>query len=187
MMNRITRRLGASFLLAGAFFVSCSKGHDSSTPPATDSNWKMGNYTYTRSASSQTANGNLKAIAVSTSGNGGNYGAYSGSALTFTFYSNLGPGKYSPATVEDLVKNPATKLIKIDCVVGSAVNTGSVMYSLAESSAIVTDVTADVTVDGNGQYHISLSKPLTLTKTIIVGNGIPDAPNTAQLTINNAY
>ncbi|WP_212005674.1 hypothetical protein [Chitinophaga sp. HK235] len=149
----------------------------------------MGAYTYVRGTSSQTSgpsgNGNtITAIAASTVGTGGSYGVFSGSALTITFYSNLGEGKYTLGNTEMMVASPAAKIISISCTIGTAVNTGAVLYAFAGGASAVT---VDVTKDSNGKYHISMPAGATLTKKVVVQGGIADAKDTYELTINNVY
>lgn len=178
-----------SLFLTATLLFSCSKKDDGASPNNQgDATWSMGTYVYARGASSQSSQANtnggiITAIATTTVGAGGNYGAFSGSALTMTFYSNLGEGKYTLAPTEVVVANPGARFINIDCTIGTAVNTGAVLYSLAASSG----VTADVTKDSNGKFHVTVSTPVTLTKKIVVGGGIADAKGTYDLTIKNAY
>lgn len=188
-MNKFTKLLSLSLILITVMFTSCSKKNDpgANGKNDSDSNWKFGTYTYARAASSQsssTSDGKtITAIAVTTSGNGGDYGAYSGSALTFTFYSNLGVGKYTIANTQAMVASPGVKILAVDCTIGTAVNTGAILYSPVGDSGI----TADVTLDTNGKYHITLSTPVVLAKNVVTGGGIPGAADSYSLTINNAY
>lgn len=176
-----------TLLLGTAFLFSCSKKKDDNTGPSSaDASWKLGQYTYVRGTSSQsstTSSGKtITAMAVSTTGDGGNFGAFSGSALTFTFYSNLGEGEYRLGTTEMMVASPHTRIIVINCTIGTAVNTGSLLYSV-----LGTGGTASVTQDSNGKYHVSVSTPVTFKKDIAVNGGIPAAQETYDLTIKNAY
>lgn len=165
------------------FSCGGKKNDPTPEPPAGESTWKLGNYTYTRGASAQSGAGNTVGIAVTTSGNGGNHGAYSGSALTAVFIKTLGAGKYTLTSTEVLAANPTARYMTLSCTVGTAVATGAVDYSATATSG----GTADVTVDANGQYHINISTPVTLIKNVVVGGGIPGAPATYTLTVNNAY
>lgn len=186
-MNKIIKRFSLSLIVVLGLLTSCSKKSDSSNNPNSDSNWKFGDYTYTKGGSSQDSKsdnkGDFIAIVVSTSGNGGNYGAYSGSGLTFTFPNNLGAGKYTLTSEEAMVSNTGTKLMEVNCTIGTAVNTGAILYASDINSA----GTADVTIDTDGKYHITIAKPVVLVKSTTVGNGIPGAANSYSLTVNNAY
>ncbi|HEY8957361.1 hypothetical protein [Chitinophaga sp.] len=165
------------------FSCGGKKNDPTPDPSGGESTWKLGNYTYTRGASSQNTSGNTVGIAVTTSGDGGNHGAYSGSALTAVFYKALGAGKYTLTSTEVLVAHPTARYMTLSCTAGTAVTTGAVDYSATATSG----GTADVTIDANGQYHITISNPVTLVKTVVVGNGIPGAPDNYTLTVKNAY
>lgn len=182
-MNKIIKLVSLSLIVVVGLLTSCSKKNDSSNNPSSDSNWKFGDYTYTKSGSSQDSNGSFVAIVVSTSGDGGNYGAYSGSALTFTFPNNLGAGKYTLTSDNVMVSNTGAKFMQVNCTIGTAVNTGAILYTSDTNTA----GTADVTVDTDGKYHITIAKPVVLVKSTTVGNGIPGAANSYSLTVNNAY
>lgn len=165
---------------------SCGKKSDDKPTPDGDATWKLGANTYVRGASAQTsspgtADGLITAIAVSTVGNGGNYGAFSGSSLTITFHGHLGEGQYALGSTEMLVADPNSRIIVIDCTVGTAVSTGAVLYSYGSAAG-----TATVTKDKEGKFHVSLPAT-TLTKKVEVRGGIPGAKDTYELTVNNAY
>ncbi|WP_142688179.1 hypothetical protein [Chitinophaga polysaccharea] len=174
-----------TLLSFSVMLFSCGGKNDDPTPepPAGESTWKLGNYTYTRGASAQNVAGSTVGIAVTTSGNGGNHGAYSGSALTAVFNKALGAGTYTLTSTEVLAAHPTARYMMLSCTVGTAVATGAVDYSATATSG----GTADVTIDANGQYHINISNPVTLVKSTVVGGGIPGAPGTYTLTVKNAY
>lgn len=79
--------------------------------------------------------------------------------------------------------DPRAKILAMSCTIGTAVNTGAVMYTPPGNST----ATAEVTKDKDGQYHITLSTPVVLTKDGVVGGGIPDAADAYLITVNNAY
>ncbi|MFB6453889.1 hypothetical protein ACE38W_01360 [Chitinophaga sp. Hz27] len=167
-------------------FFSCGKSNDNA-PAGSDSNWKLGDYTYARSTSAQTSSasgngGTVTAIATTTSGTGGSYGAFSGSSVSITFYSNLGAGTYTIGTTEMMVANPGTPILNISCTVGTAVNTGAVMYNCVNNGG-----TAEVTKDANGKFHVSIKSAVTLEKGVVVGGGIADAKASYSFTLNNGY
>ena len=161
---------------------SCSKKKDT-TPPVTnsDTNWKFGAYTYTKGTSSQGNNGVYSTIVDGTTDTE-NHGAYSGSDLIFS-WNPLGAGKYTITTSNLVLNSLGTKLISIQCQIGTAVNTGSTKYASTANSG----ATADVTVDANGKYHINITQPVVLTKDEIIGGGVQGAADTYPLTVNNAY
>ncbi|MBO9728348.1 MAG: hypothetical protein J7623_06885 [Chitinophaga sp.] len=176
-----------SIVFASLFLFSCGKKSDNNpTPSEGDVSWKLGDYTYVKAASSQTSTATdgrvITALAVTTAGNGGNYGAFSGSALAMTFYSNLGEGTYSIGTTEAMVSNPTSRILTITCTIGTAVNTGSILYSVNGTGG-----TANVTKDSNGKFHITVSSAVSFKKDIVVGGGIPAAKATYDLTIHNAW
>ncbi len=181
-MKRVLPLMLAMFAIV---LFSCSKS-EKKTTVASDASWKFGDYTYVKGGSSQSSSadgngGTITAIAVGTSGDGGNYGAFSGSSLAITFYSNLGEGTYSLGSTEAMVSNRGVKIMNITCTVGTAVNTGAVLYDVTTANG-----TAEVTKDAKGNYHVNIKSAVTLTKKVVVGNGIPAAKDSYALTVNNA-
>lgn len=170
--------------LSATLLFSCGGKDDNPAPADSETSWKLGDYTYVKGASSQssqpTDGKTITAVVVTTSGDGGNYGAFSGSSVTITFYSNLGEGTYTLGTTEAMVTNPGSKIITIDCTIGTAVNTGAVLYDSPSGG------TAEVTKDSNGKFHVTVSTPVTLTKKITTGGGIPAAKDSYQFTLKNA-
>jgi hypothetical protein len=170
-------------------FTSCKKDHadPDKSANAGDSKWTFAGYTYERGTSAQLSSAQddktLTAITVSTTGDGGNHGAFSGSALVFSFYSDLGTGNYTLANSEIMVSNPGAKVIAITCTIGTAVATGATLYTPTVNST----ATAEVTKDADGQFHITLSTPVTLTRDVEVSGGVSGAKDTYPLTIHNAY
>ncbi|MGQ7853832.1 hypothetical protein ACUN24_06240 [Pedobacter sp. WC2501] len=184
-MKKFQLLAALSLILTSVLFFSCKKDEVSGSNQSADSSWNFGAYTYTRGTSSQAASstGDFIAIAVTTTGNGGNYGAYSGSALTFTICKNLGAGEYTFADLNTVVSNPTAKYIYADCTIGTAVNTGAILYGVTGP----TTVKATITIDAEGKYYITSSNAVVLTKKAVVGNGIAGAADTYSLTIKNAY
>ncbi|MBB6111258.1 hypothetical protein HDF23_004026 [Mucilaginibacter lappiensis] len=174
-----------SLITAICLFVfsisSCSKKKDAAPVTNSDSNWKFGTYTYNRGTSSQANDGTFNTMVVGTTDNN-DKGVYSGSTLIF-IWNPLGAGKYNITTSSLVTTSPGVKLINIQCQIGTAVTTGSTKYS----STANTNVTADISVDANGKYHINLSQPVVLTKDQIIGGGVQGAADTYPLTVNNAY
>lgn len=172
-------------LTSSTILYSCGSKDDDPAPepPASESSWKLGAYSYKRGASAQTNTNGLAGMTVTTSGDGGNHGVYSGSALTVIFRSSLGAGKYTLTTSSVMSANPNVRYMALTCTVGTAVSSGAVGYvSTATSGG-----TADVTIDSNGKYHVNITTPVTLVKTVVSGGGIPGAPTAYNLTVNNAY
>lgn len=175
------------YLLLASFTIlfSCGGNDDDpiTDPPASESSWKLGSYSYNRGASSQGNSGGLGGMTVTTSGDGGNHGAYSGSSLTVVFQASLGAGKYTLTSSSVMSANPTVRYMALTCAVGTAVTSGAVSYAATATSG----GTADVTIDANGKYHVHITTPVTLQKTMVTGGGIPGAPDTYNLTVNNAY
>lgn len=179
------RKVSALILaLSASFLFSCGGKGDNPTPADNETSWKLGDYTYVKGGSSQSSQANdgktITGIAVTTSGDGGNYGAFSGSSVTITFYSSLGEGTYTLGTTEAMVANPGSKIMNLDCTIGTAVSTGAVMYDSSLGG------TAEVTKDSNGKFHVTVSTPITLTKKVTTGGGIPAAKDSYQFTLKNA-
>ncbi|QIH32734.1 hypothetical protein [Sphingobacterium sp. DR205] len=172
-------------LISSTTLLCCGSKDDDPVPEphASESSWKLGTYSYNRGASAQTNTSGLAGISVTTSGDGGNYGAYSGSALNVIFRSSLGAGKYTLTTSSVMSANPNVRYMALTCTVGTAVSSGAVGYVATATSG----GTADVTIDANGKYHVNITTPVTLVKTVVTGGGIPGAPSTYNLTVKNAY
>ncbi|NML40791.1 hypothetical protein HHL17_26575 [Chitinophaga sp. G-6-1-13] len=170
-------------VIISAMLFSCGKKNDDKVSPEGDATWKLGTYAYVKGTSAQTssADGKITSIAVSTVGTGGNYGAFSGSALTIVFHGFLGEGQYSLGSEEMLAADASNRTIVINCTVGTAVSTGAVMYTYGGTAA-----TATVTKDKDGKFHVSLPTT-TLTKKLEVLGGIAGAREAYELTVNNAY
>lgn len=184
-MKKFQLLAALSLILTSVLFFSCKKDEVSDANQSSDSSWNFGTYTYTRGTSSQTASstGEFVAIAVTTIGSSANYGAYSGSGLTFTLHSGLGAGEYTFADLNTVVSNPTVKYIYADCTIGTAVNTGAILYGVMSP----TNVKASITIGADGKYYITSLNAVVLTKKVVVGNGIAGAADTYPLTIKNAY
>ncbi|MNV74531.1 hypothetical protein D3C71_1677560 [compost metagenome] len=82
-----------------------------------------------------------------------------------------------------MLANPSAALMVLDCSIGTAVTTGSVLYTAPANPS----ATADVSIDAQGQYHVKISSPVNVVKKLILGGGIPGAPETTSLTIKDAF
>ncbi|NIG54796.1 hypothetical protein [Chitinophaga sp. Cy-1792] len=172
-----------AILTLGLF--SCGKSNDAA--PASDSNWTIGEYTYPRATSAQTSSpsgngGTITAIATTTAGTGGNYGVFSGGSVSMAFYSNLGEGTYTLGTMEMMVANQNTRILNLSCTVGTAVNSGAVMYNCVNNGG-----TAEITKDKDGKFHVNIKTAITLQKGVEVNGGIPAAKAFYAFTMNNGY
>ncbi len=155
------------------------------TTPAATSYWTMDAYTYVNAGKSAqstgTVNGNpLTVVTVSTAGDTSN-GSYSGGALTLSFIGTA-PGTYNivPSQTALVSASPATNPIYIESTVGSAVATGSTMYTAASGQV-------SITVDSAGKYHFSSTAPLATAKAVDALGGVPGAPASMALVIHDAY
>ena len=133
MMKTPFKALALLLLAFSVTFTSCKKDNaDPAQSTGGDSNWSFAGYTYARSSSAQSSSdtgdgGTLTAVVVTTAGDGGNHGAYSGSALTFTFYSRLANGAYTLANHEIMVSNSASKILAVTSKIGTEVATGTTL------------------------------------------------------------
>ena len=109
-------------LASSTVLFSCGSKDDDPAPepPTSESSWKLGTYSYNRGASSQSNTGGLAGMTVTTSGDGGNHGAYSGSSLTIIFQSSLGAGKYTLTSSSIMSANPNVRYMSLLCTVGTA-------------------------------------------------------------------
>ncbi|SDZ87758.1 hypothetical protein SAMN05192529_103113 [Arachidicoccus rhizosphaerae] len=183
-MKKHLKLLGA-FALFSILVISCSK--DDSGPGSVSGTWTFGDYTYTRATSTQgneETSGIYAIVMVATGGDGGNFGDFSGSAMSFIFPSALGAGEYKLATNEEMQASYKTKkLMDIQCQIGLAGSNGSTLYE----SSLATGGTANVTIDKDGKYHITIKKPATLKKWVELEGGVSGAKDSYELKVNDLY
>lgn len=190
--------LAASLLGGAALLTACGGGGgddgDTSvvtptpTAPGT-SQWTMDAHTYVNGGhsaqSSATIGDTVHTVVVvstaTTSGGDTANGAFSGSALTFTFPRGEA-GTYT--VVGDraayLAAAALTKVIHVQSNVGIAVTTGATLYTATTGQVVVTR-------DSAGTLHFSTSAPVRTEKTLEVQGGVDDAPATMTLTVTDAY
>jgi hypothetical protein len=168
--------------------ISCNKSTPIAEESYNDTRWTIGNYTYTKTYSTQTKDyffvpGQSKNIQTEDSlvvincyGSGGS-GPYSASTLTI----NVGTNPLFTAPINTLGKY-LDDYISISCRVG----TGSVsnLYAITPLSNSDTVISA---VDNNGMCHINLTHPITLFLTATSGGGIPGADSCYTLTLKDAF
>ena len=174
---------------------SCSKEDNLSPdtkPDRSTSTWVFASQGYTKGgkgASSQDNPGGIKdgdyiAVAVSTSGDGGDYGKFSGSTIIYSFRNGLGAGTYKITSEAEMVSPENTeKLIEVRCVIGTAVTTGSSLYISNEHSG----GEAEISIDKEGKYHMTITEPTTLFKAVEVGGGVKGAEDKYSLTAKNIF
>ncbi len=178
----------AACLSAFSLLVACGGGSDDDFIPidtTEETTWQFNDFEYEGGVSSQgngdTSDGPFGVLVITTEEDESN-GDFSGSALTFT-YADVGAGNYNVVTANDFAsmrsEDSSAKVIVVSCTVGSATNSATRYDALSNG-------TASVTVDAEGKYHIGITS-LTVTKTIEVGNGVPNAPEIGTLNVTNAF
>jgi len=73
--------------------------------------------------------------------------------------------------------------MQVDCVIGTAVNTGATLYSSTDTDG----GTAELTIDDQGKYHLNIKKPVSLKKLLDTDGGVSGAKDAYNLTVTNAY
>lgn len=187
MRSIVLRLLAVASIL---LLSSCGGGgNDEASAPAATSYWTMDAYAYRNGGNSATSTAAIGAlpvtvVAVSTASlNGGDKsnGAFSGSALSFSFKGTAAGIYQVVASKAALVAaDPATLSIFVESTVGIAVTTGSTLY--AASSGQV-----QVTVDSAGKFHFASVGALPAAKTQDVLGGVVGAPASMNLTVHDAY
>ncbi len=159
---------------------------DSSLPPppaSTSNTWKMNAYNYTRGTSSGGYYNNVTSLVISTSGFSNAHAAFSGSSISFVFWGNA-IGTYTIQSFSTVgqanATNPSLKYISISSNVGTEF-ANTTKYDSQDSNA-----TAEVSLE-NGKYHVTISKPIVLTKGVSVGTGVPNAPATFTFTCDDVH
>jgi hypothetical protein len=205
-MNSLIR-CATTALISGSILVACGgAGADNTGPvqntsltgdspqqPVADSNrWSMDSYTYLNGGdstqrTSPVSGKPLTVVVVSTATmaggtdvNGSNE-KYAGSALIFSFLGNA-PGLYRivPDTQTLLQADPASLPMQIQSDVGIGLSTGASHYNAMGGQVLVTQ-------DSAGKYHFKSVGALPTNKTLSVLGGVPGAPATMALTVDNVY
>jgi hypothetical protein len=193
----MSHSLKASFflvlILAATFSTSSCKKSKSGTPePAlqnppppqsTANTWKMDNYKYVRGGSAGEFDGSVTALVISTSGFSNANGFFSGSSVGISFWGGA-VGTYTIKSSETVAQahldNPALKFLSVFISVGIEFSNAT-GYESQDSN-----VTASVTLV-NGKYHVTISSPVSLIKSVNVGTGVPNAPNSFNFTCDDIY
>ena len=189
-MKRTFNSMAILLIAVMAFLAACSKSDSPKVddrPEPTTGTWEFAGQTYTKVQSTQDmqsppgAGGDLVVIVITTSETADTHGAFSGSALTISFPKGQGEGTYKLATSADVAVIKGSKIMNITCVIGTATNTGSTSYTtVAELNE-----KAELTIDDNGKYHITLKDPVTLKKQLDVNGGVDGAESTYSLSFEN--
>lgn len=188
-MQSTCKLLFLAFCAVIVMNTACSKDNDPATPDSNkESQWTIGSYTYAPGTSSQQYiavpdySGKVVAVGASTTGDGGDYGAFSGSAISFIFPNHLDVGTYTLTSSTGLKADLSQKRMVITCTIGFAVNDRSAFYTSTEDSG-----TAELTLDKDGKYHINIVKPVKLIKDEETDDDMPDAADSYLLTVQNVY
>ncbi|MEE9326136.1 MAG: hypothetical protein V3U71_02495 [Cocleimonas sp.] len=153
-----------------------------------DVTWKLGDNSYNGGTSvalfssiNNSTVDNFGVLEVTTIGFDRSNGDFSGSGVSIA-HSLQGSGSYTiEENTTDLITSLSNKVITL------TVTAGTINSPLAATSYKAISGTVEVTVDNNGKYHFSIVSPITLTKAIDVGTGVPNAPDTFSFTMNNIY
>jgi len=179
-----------------ALLTACSGGSDSAAPaPVSDSagssqsgSWQVNDVAYSSTArsTSTSASSELTIVGVGTDGADQGNGAYAGSSLLIA-HSLTGPGDYQIADsltsfTAALEANPNEKIAHIAVTVGTAVL--PVAATRYESTGIGV---LSVTIDQNGDYHFTSDQPVAITKISDLGDGVPNAPVAAEVSLNDIH
>lgn len=174
-----------------AFFIvlmgiSCSKSDNTpgTAPGLADASWKMGTYTYARGTSNQSSSivgGASLYIVYATTSGAPTQGVFSGSAVTIKFFDQ-GPGEYTIVTNNAFLStNAASKIMSVDCAIGTGTSTGSTLYTYASGTA-----KAQVT-KVNNQYRVTIDNGITLNKQLDVNGGVAGALNSYPFTCKSIF
>ncbi len=153
-----------------------------------DVTWKLGDNNYSGGTSAALFSSinnstldNFGVLEVTTIGFDRSNGDFSGSVISVA-HSLQGSGSYTiEENTTDLITGLSNRVITL------TVTVGTINSPPAATGYIATSGTVNATVDGNGKYHFTITSPITLSKTIDVGLGVPNAPDTFSFTMNNIY
>ena len=151
-----------------------------------DVTWSLGdnNYTGGTSNSGESADGNTGVLVVSTSNDTAN-GDFSGSAVTFS-HTLRGSGVYQLTTTTEVATadpdDSNAKLLSLGASVGTGSGTFTTSYATQEDDGFVIAV-----LDDEGRYHFSTDQLIILDRSIDVGGGVPDAPESFVLEMTNLF
>lgn len=162
---------------------SCSNNDDASNSPSpqpiNENKWKLNDYNFARSVSSQTSttytNGNpfiqVNVDSVISNDNG----TFKTCNVVFWFNTST-EGNYTAKSTNTLVSATTLKYMNIKCIVSNAAGAGAIYES------IDTDIGVIVTKVEN-KFVITTNEPITLNKTF--DDGLPNAPVTINFTCDN--
>ncbi|NHM07575.1 hypothetical protein G4D82_10110 [Flavobacterium sp. CYK-4] len=160
-------------LMTILLFISCSSdsSSDNNTSPATENNWKLGNYSFSRTSSVQNTstyvNGNPFTLVI-TESNIRNDNNFKACKLTF-FFNTHQTGTYTIKSEDALYDNHLLKYLHIECIAVDSAGKTAIYESVDTSiSATVTKV--------ENLFVVDVPDQVTLTKTY--DGGLENAPGT---------
>ena len=177
MKNSILKSALVFFIMV--IVSSCGGSDDNTQQPINENTWKLNDYNFARSTSTQTAttytNGNpFTQVNVDSTISESN-GSFKTCNVVFWFNTST-EGTYMAKSATTLSSFSTLKYMNIKCIVTNAAGLGASYESIdTDVSIIVTKV--------NNKFVITASQPLTLTKTY--DNGLPNAPTTINFKCDN--
>ena len=187
MIPRLKRLLSTLCILT--LFASCGGGGDDDNSLAVETSvttWQFDSFEYDGGVSAgdittDSEGNDFGVLVVSTEEDDSN-GDYSGSALTFAFNA-VGGGIYNVVSSSEFAEarneDPMVKVMTLSCTVGTA-RVDATRYDALSGG------NASVSIDNLGRYHIDVAG-IQVNQTVNVGDGVPDAPPSASLQIDNAF
>ncbi len=180
--------LAISALLAACSASGGDSAQTSDVAVTAKSSWRLNEVAYSSTArtTSTSESSALTIVGVGTDGADQSNGAYAGSSLLIA-HSLTSPGEYRVvASLEAFMAateaNPADKVAHIAVTVGTA----SHPVAATRYESVGTGTLA-VTIDENGDYHFTGDQPIAVSKVVDLGNGVPDAPESAQLLVTDIH
>lgn len=174
------------------FNVSCSGGgsdDDGMQEQGGAPEWTLGDNEYSGGTSASDTSDpsiDIGVLVVGTTGFDRDNGDFSGSALAIS-HTLQGAGTYSVVSQEDFtegrIENPDARLVVISCTVGT-LNVDPIASTQYGST---TGGTALATLDSQGRYNFTISSSITMSRTLDLGQGVPNAPDTIGFTMDNVF
>lgn len=166
--------------------VSCGGDDDTTINTVTEARWQFNDIDYRGGRATQVIseadNGQFGVLEIVADLDATD-GVYTGSSLEIT-YALSGDGSYTIVDQSDFEMernaNPSAKILAILCTVGTGTNTGATRYEALVGGSI------SVTIRDDGEYQF-VATNLSVSKTLDVDGGVPDAPRTGVLGITDAY
>jgi len=91
----------------------------------------------------------------------------------------------APATeglISGVAANSSAQLVDISVTVGTAIGSNATRYDSVDTGGFVVAI-----VDENGVYHFSTEADISLERTIDIEGGVPNAPDSFNLEMNNVF